>query len=133
MQVTILEGNKATDTGVVFVIDEGAYQKVWDVQFVGNTFVSGRRLKTQIQSKPPTLMLFSGFVDREKIDGDVDRLTAYYRSFRLLSSQDWPQAGIQRERQLAHADVCRKRRTALSGPQCVLHGQQDLCRIVARN
>jgi outer membrane protein insertion porin family len=87
IQVTIMEGNKATDTGVVFVIDEGAYQKVWDVQFVGNTFVSGRRLKTQIQSKPPTLMIFSGFVDREKIDADVDRLTAYYRSFGFFQAK----------------------------------------------
>ncbi|HEY2413118.1 MAG TPA: POTRA domain-containing protein, partial [Pirellulaceae bacterium] len=87
IQVTILEGNKAIDTGVVFVIDEGAYQKVWDVQFVGNTFVSGRRLKTQIQSKPPTLMIFSGFVDRDKIDADVDRLTAYYRSFGFFQAK----------------------------------------------
>jgi outer membrane protein insertion porin family len=87
VQVTILEGNKATDTGVVYVIDEGVYQKVWDVKFIGNTFVSGRRLKTQIQSKPPTLMVFSGFVDRDKIDADVDRLTAYYRSFGFFQAK----------------------------------------------
>ena len=87
VQVTILEGNKATDTGVVFVIDEGASQKVWKVEFVGNEFVSGGRLKTQIQSKPPTLMLFSGFVDREKIDQDVERLTAYYRSFGFFQAK----------------------------------------------
>jgi outer membrane protein insertion porin family len=87
VQVMIMEGNKAADTGVVFVIDEGARQKVWDVQFVGNTFVSGRRLKTQIQSKPPTLMIFSGFVDRDKIDADVDRLTAYYRAFGFFQAK----------------------------------------------
>lgn len=79
--VTILEGNKTTDQGVVFVINEGVAQRIWKVQFVGNTFVSGRRLKTQIESKPPIMYVFKGFVDRDKIDGDVDRLTAYYRSF----------------------------------------------------
>ena len=87
VQVTIMEGNKATDTGVVFVIDEGTSQRVWKVEFVGNEFVSGGRLKTQIQSKPPTLMLFSGFVDREKIDQDVERLTAYYRSFGFFQAK----------------------------------------------
>ncbi len=78
-RVTIHEGNKPGDRGAVFVINEGAKQKVWSVEFVGNTIVSGQRLKTQIQSKPPVLMLFKGEVDRKKIDDDVDRLLNYYR------------------------------------------------------
>ncbi len=78
-RVTIHEGNKPGDRGAVFVINEGAKQKVWSVEFVGNTIVSGQRLKTQIQSKPPVLMLFKGEVDRKKIDEDVDRLLNYYR------------------------------------------------------
>lgn len=80
-EVTILEGNKSTDQGVVFVIDEGTKQKIWRVTFEGADFVSGRRLKTQVESKPPLMYVFKGFLDREQLDADVDRLTAYYRSF----------------------------------------------------
>ena len=80
-QVTVLEGTKASDRGIVFVINEGKSKKIWSVKFVGNEFVSGRRLKTQIESKPPTMMIFKGFVDQDQIDADVERLTAYYRAF----------------------------------------------------
>ena len=80
-QVTVLEGNKATDQGIAYLINEGKSQRVWDVEFVGNDFVSDGRLKTIIKSKPPTLMVLKGYLDREQIDKDVDRLTAYYRSF----------------------------------------------------
>lgn len=81
VQIQIKEGAKPTDQGIVFIIHEGMYQKIWDVNFVGNEFVSGRRLKTQIESKPPLMMIFKGFVDHETVDADVDKLTAYYRSF----------------------------------------------------
>ncbi len=86
-RVTVQEGTKATDRGVVFVINEGKSKKVWSVKFVGNKFVSGQRLKTRIESKPPTLMIFKGFVDRDQIDADVDRLTAYYRSFGFFQAK----------------------------------------------
>ena len=36
-------------------------------------------MKTQIQSKPPTLYLFKGYIDEQTLDDDVQRLTAYYR------------------------------------------------------
>jgi outer membrane protein insertion porin family len=80
-QVSVLEGDKPTDHGIVFVINEGASQKIWKVEFVGNEFLSASRLKTKIDSKPPLMMLFKGYVDREQIDGDVNKLTAFYRSF----------------------------------------------------
>jgi outer membrane protein insertion porin family len=38
-------------------------------------------LKALIQSKPAILKTFKGIVDRQKIDQDVERLTAYYRNF----------------------------------------------------
>ena len=81
MQVTILEGSKPTDQGIVYLINEGKLQRVWDVQFVGNEFVSDGRLKHIIKSKPPILKVFKGFLNREQLDADVDQLTAYYRSF----------------------------------------------------
>jgi outer membrane protein insertion porin family len=86
-QVTILEGNKATDQGVVYVINEGAAQKVWKVEFEGNAFASDGQLRTKIETKRPTLMVFKGFLDRETLDGDVDRLTAYYRSYGFFQAK----------------------------------------------
>lgn len=81
VQITILEGSKPTDQGIVFLINEGASQRVWDVEFVGNEFVSDGRLKHLIKSKPPILKVFKGYLNREQLDADVDQLTAYYRSF----------------------------------------------------
>ena len=79
-RVSIAEGKTLNDRRVIYEINEGIKQKIFWTQFVGNTIASDARLRTQIQSKPPMLYLFSGEVDRDKIDQDVDRLTAYYRS-----------------------------------------------------
>ena len=81
--VSILEGNKPGDANVIYVINEGHLERISQVNFVGNDpkVVSGRRLKTFIQSKPGIMWYFlRGKVDREKIDQDVERITAYYRS-----------------------------------------------------
>jgi outer membrane protein insertion porin family len=80
VQVEIKEGINPNDSGAVFIINEGPRQRVSSVAFIGNTIASDSRLKTQIQSKPGILWLFKGYVNRKKIDEDVDRLTAYYRS-----------------------------------------------------
>ena len=56
-------------------------KKIWKVEFVGNEFIKTNRLKTKIESKPPLLMLFKGYVDREQIEADVNKLTAFYRSY----------------------------------------------------
>lgn len=79
-RITIAEGDKRDDRGVIYLINEGQKQKILWTRFVGNTIASDARLRTQIQSKPPILYLFKGEVDREQIDEDVQRLTAYYRS-----------------------------------------------------
>jgi len=80
VKITILEGTKPKDRGAVYQIREGEREKVWSVKFVGNTIASDSRLKTQVQSKPPIAWFFRGYVERKKIDEDVERLTAYYRS-----------------------------------------------------
>jgi len=87
VQVTILEGTKPTDKGIVYLINEGNSQKIWKVDFIGNEFVNDGRLKTLIKSKPPILKLFKGYVNREQIDSDVDQLTAYYRSFGFFQAK----------------------------------------------
>ncbi|MEQ8836084.1 MAG: POTRA domain-containing protein, partial [Lacipirellulaceae bacterium] len=86
-QVTIIEGTKATDKGVVYLINEGVSERIWKVEFAGNEFVSDGRLKTLIKSKPPLLKLFKGFLDRGKIDNDVEQLTAYYRAFGFFQAR----------------------------------------------
>lgn len=87
VRVTTLEGNKPGDRGAVFLINEGPKQKVFDIEFEGNTIADDSRLKTQIQSKVPILYLFKGEVDQKKIDEDVDRLTAYYRGLGFFSAK----------------------------------------------
>jgi outer membrane protein insertion porin family len=80
VQVTVVEGAKSTDQGAVYLIHEGEPQKVLWTSFEGNTIVSDARLKTQIQSKPGIFWIFKGQVDPKKLDEDVERITAYYRS-----------------------------------------------------
>ncbi len=79
VRVTVIEGNKPGDRRAVYLINEGRKQKIFWTQFVGNTIASDSRLRTQIKSKPPFMYIFKGEVNREQIDEDVDRLTAYYR------------------------------------------------------
>jgi outer membrane protein insertion porin family len=80
-QITVLEGDKPTDERIVYLVDEGQLERINSVSFVGNSIASDDRLKTQIQSKPGFLWyFFGGKVDRQKIDEDIERLTAYYRS-----------------------------------------------------
>lgn len=86
-QVTILEGNKPTDKGVVFVINEGGAQKIWKVEFEGNEFASDGQLRTKVESKKPMFYIFKGHVDREMIDADVDKVTAYYRAFGFFQAK----------------------------------------------
>lgn len=90
VQVTILEGSKATDGGAVYSIHEGPCQKVLWTDFVGNTIVRDDRLRTQVQSKPGVAWVFKGYVDRKKIDEDVERLTSYYRSLGFFRAQVRP-------------------------------------------
>jgi outer membrane protein insertion porin family len=87
MTVSIIEGTKPTDKGVVYLLNEGQSQKIAWTNFVGNTIVSSARMKTQIQSKPGVLWLFGGYVDHKKIEEDEERLTAYYRSLGYFRAQ----------------------------------------------
>lgn len=79
-QVSILEGDKPNDRGLVYYINEGNLERIASVTFRGNTVASDARLRTQIESKPGILYyFFGGKLDREKLDSDVEKLTAYYR------------------------------------------------------
>src|SRR5205807_4568043 len=79
--VELLEGDKPGDTRVVFNITEGAVVKVSSVQIVGHTFVSGARLKTQIESSARFLGVFGGTFEPGTADRDVGHLEEYYRTY----------------------------------------------------
>ena len=82
VRVTLLEGSRIGDRGVVFLIDEGPKQRLMWIEFKGNTIASGERLKTVIESRalyPWLFTFFASELDRKKIDEDINRLTAYYR------------------------------------------------------
>lgn len=81
VEVSVIEGSKPTDQGVVYVISEGNKQKIWCVRFEGNTFLSDGRLRTKIESKPGLFHIFGGKLNRDQLDADVEQLTDFYRSF----------------------------------------------------
>lgn len=87
-QVDVVEGDKPGDRGVVLQVREGPVERIESVNFIGNTVVSDARLRTQIESKPGVLWyLLRGKVDREKINADVEKLTAYYRNLGYFNAR----------------------------------------------
>ncbi|HKB38441.1 MAG TPA: outer membrane protein assembly factor BamA, partial [Gemmataceae bacterium] len=76
----LVEGGNPTDTRVVFDISEGPIAKVSDVRFVGNTFVSGARLATQVNSSKEWFGLFGGTYNPVMADLDEVKLEEYYKS-----------------------------------------------------
>src|SRR5262249_52522138 len=79
--VILAEGGEPGDTRVVFNITEGPVVRVGGISFTGNTFVSGPRLATQIQSSKAFLGLLGGKYNQALSDLDMIKLEEYYRSF----------------------------------------------------
>ncbi|HLJ92020.1 MAG TPA: outer membrane protein assembly factor BamA [Gemmataceae bacterium] len=79
--VELVEGDKPGDSRVVFNITEGPVVHVSSISFVGNTFVSGARLNTQIDSSHEFLHLFGGRFDPMLADHDVAKLEEYYKRY----------------------------------------------------
>ncbi len=96
-RVTTVEGSKPGDKGAVFLIDEGKSRKALWTSFVGNTIASDARLLTQVKTKPGILWVFGGNVDREKIDADIEALTAYYRSLGFFQAKVGREVTVVRE------------------------------------
>jgi len=86
-RVTIVEGNKPTDPGAIFLINEGPKENVLWTSFIGNTIATDARLRTQIKSKHGFLWTFGGEVDEKQIEEDINRLTAYYRSLGFFQAR----------------------------------------------
>jgi len=78
--VSLFEGSRPTDEGVVFLINEGSKQSILWTNFEGNSIATDARLRTQIKSKQGILWIFGGELDRKQIDLDKERLESYYHS-----------------------------------------------------
>ena len=86
-QVEIKEGNEASDSQVVFLIHEDQKQRIWKVEFEGNTLASDARLKSFIEGKPGILKIFGGVAQKTVIDQDIVRLESYYKSLGYFNVQ----------------------------------------------
>lgn len=91
--VTIAEGNKPGDQGAVFIVHEGPQQRVGKIVFEGNSIAPDGRMTQLIQTKKPFLRIpkifagFKGYAEKEKIDADIDALTAYYRGLGFFQAK----------------------------------------------
>jgi outer membrane protein insertion porin family len=123
-QVTVLEGNKTSDQGVVFLINQGEAQKIWKVDFEGNEFVSDGRLRTQVEEADDVRVqrLRRSRTDRQR-RGKTNGLLP---GVRLLPGQGQPQTRIQRTGRLGHVAVHHQRGPALRGPERASHRQPNL-------
>ncbi len=86
-QVEIMEGSESSDSKVVFLIHEDEKQRIWKVEFEGNSIATDARLRHFIKSKPGIAKVFGGLVKRNEIDQDITRLTGYYRSLGFFNAR----------------------------------------------
>ncbi len=78
--VTLEEGEKASDTRVVFNISEGPIVRVRSTRFEGhNELASSARLRTQIETSRAFLGLMGGVFNPGLVDNDVLKLEEYYK------------------------------------------------------
>ena len=86
-QVEIKEGNEASDSEIVFLIHEDQQQRIWKVDFEGNTVAPDGRLRSFVKAKPGILKVFGGLAQRKVIDQDIVRLESYYKSLGYFNVQ----------------------------------------------
>lgn len=86
-QVEVLDGDDNDDTNVTFLIHEDQQQRIWKVNFEGNTIATESRLRHIVKSKPGILKVFGGLAQRDLIDQDIDRVTEYYRTLGFFNAQ----------------------------------------------
>lgn len=79
--VEILEGANEGDSRVVFNVTEGPKCRVSGVDVVGQDFVTGARLKTQVNTSRAFLGFLGGKYNPLMVDDDVNKLMEYYKSF----------------------------------------------------
>jgi outer membrane protein insertion porin family len=85
----LIKGTQPGDTEIIFNINEGDKVCVRSISFTGNTFVSGARLKTQINTSGKFLGVFrfTGTYVPAMVDNDVTKLEEYYHGFGFLDAR----------------------------------------------
>ncbi|MDY3559984.1 outer membrane protein assembly factor BamA [Gemmata sp. JC673] len=89
--VELVEGNKPTDSRVVYNIVEGPVVKVAGVEFVGNVGAITGRLKTQITTKTAFAGAIGGKFNPMTIEMDRKALTEYYQALGYLAVKIEPE------------------------------------------
>lgn len=80
-QVWLVEGDKDDDLNVVFQVTEGPVVRIRDISCEGQSFVSGARLKTKIDSESRWFGCIGGEYNPQMLDHDVAKLLEFYRGF----------------------------------------------------
>jgi outer membrane protein assembly complex protein YaeT len=88
--VTLVEGNKPTDTRVVYEVVESPVVKVCGVMFRGNDRGTSGRLRAQLVTKRDFLG-FGGKFNPMMMDKDQEKLTQYYHGLGFLAVQITPE------------------------------------------
>jgi len=81
--IQIREGTRPTDSRVFFEISEGNLERVWSIDFEGNSIFSSALLKTKIKSADASGGLTPYMFNKAnllQINDDTERLVSYYRS-----------------------------------------------------
>ena len=100
--VQIREGHRPGDTRVFFEISEGNVERVWSIEFEGNSVFSSALLKSKVKSADarggitPYMMNKANLL---QIEEDTQRLMAYYRSLgyfraRVNHRMDYDASGV---------------------------------------
>jgi outer membrane protein insertion porin family len=77
----LIKGGSLADNEIVYQITEGPKVKVRDIKFIGNSFVSGPRLATQIKSSKQWFGIIGGTYNKQMVEADISDLYKYYRGF----------------------------------------------------
>jgi len=89
--VELLEGNKPTDTRVIFRVVEGPKVKVAGIDFYGVDNASVSRLRTQLVSKKQLAGIFGGQFNPITMEVDRQKLIEYYEGLGYLDAQVTPE------------------------------------------
>lgn len=79
--VSLEEGDQASDRRVIFNITEGPIVRVRNISFQGNEqLATGARLKTQMDSRQAFVGMFGGVFQPAAIESDAIKLEEYYKA-----------------------------------------------------
>ncbi len=101
--VELIEGNKPTDTRVVYQIVEGPVVKVAGVDFRGVDHASVGRLRTQLVTKREFAGMFGGKFNPMSMELDRQKLIDYYHGLGFLGVQITPE--VERTMDIGHVRV----------------------------